>query len=265
MYFRSLFSIFLFHTLLLCYAFGGNPKSVFLYVKPLGKEFTAISNPEKIYVPLVAGDSYIIKIQSDSITEIKCRFPNLESESRVPDPSVFETDVTIPAGTERGTTYYINVYRQGSSVVTLNFEIVKRGKISAIYYTEPEIAKQKKGIDLLKPNTVYGLMLQGENMNVARFNISRFPKLIPGTFLSLYSQKTEPGKGLLLKVRTGTGEKGLSTSLLYFLNKETITDMNADIVVPWILYTFGNGETFSSGLPVDYSKHSSDLTLIQLE
>lgn len=263
--FRFLFSFFFFQTLLLFFAYGGNPKKVFLSIKPLGKDFTAIPNPEKIYVPLVAGDSYIIKIQSDSITQIRCRFPNLESDSKVPDPSVFETDVTIPNQTERGTTYYINVYRQGSSVVTLNFEIVKRGRISAISYTEPEYAKQKKGIDFVKPNTMYGVILEGTNMEVAKFNISRFPKLIPGTFISLYSQKTEPNKGLLLKFRTGSGEEGLSTSLLYFLNKETITDWNADIVVPWILYTFGSGETFKSGLPVNNTRHTSDLTLLQLE
>ena len=237
-----------------------------MLVKPLGKDFVAIPNPEKIYVPLVAGDSYIIKIQSDSMTHFKCRFPNLETDSRVPNPSEFETDVTIPKETLRGTTFYINVYRQGSNIITLNFEVVKRGEISRIYYVSPEFAKQKKGIDYVKTNTTYTLVLEGENMEMANFNINRFPMLIPGTFITLYSQKTNcNNKGLMLKFRIGTAEKGVATSLLYFLDKVGITDINADIIVPWATYTFGSGDVFESKLPVDYAKHSTDLKVLQVE
>lgn len=238
--------------------------SIRLFVKQVGGGFVEIPEPEKNYVPLVAGGDYTIKVISDSITHIKCRFPNLEIDKRVQGKNEFITTVSIPKETVRGSTFYLNVFRKSGIMAILNFEIVKRGEITRISYLTP-YPKQYKGTDFVKPNTTYTLLLEGENMELAKFNIPRFPKLISGSFITFYSQKIGyENKGLSLKFRIGEAERGLITSLRVFLDKETITDINADIVVPWAIYTFAAQNNSSQGLLVNSDKHTTDLNLIQI-
>lgn len=237
-----------------------------LEIKKVGGEYIKIPLDENVSVPLVAGDTYILRIKGDSLHAIVARFPGLEEKVNIYSPKVFETDVSIPKNTLRGTSYFINVVNRGNNPVIINFEVVVRGKVEMIRYKDEEVPKRHQTIDLVKANSTYNLSFEGEGMAYANLCIPRFPMLIGGTFITLYSQEIGyQKKAMLLKIRIGKAEKELTTSLLYFINKMGIRDKNADIDVPWVRYTIGSGEVFKPQLPVDIKEGLTDLTVMQIE
>lgn len=253
---------------------GLQPFSVFakritniqLEIKQVGGAFVPISNLESVIIPLVAGDTYVLRLKGDSLSYIQSRFPSFEENAALYNPKLFEKTVMIPAKTERGTSYFLNVYNKAGNSITLNFEIVMRGRVEMIQYKDAETPKQKNNIDIVKANSLYQLYFQGDGMEFATMNVARFPMLISGTFITLYAQQMAyEKKGMLLKIRIGNGEKNLTTSLLYFLNNIGIRDKNAKIDLPWTRYVIGSGEVFKPMLPVNMKEHLTDLTIIQME
>lgn len=269
---RNQFLIFLFHFFIFVFLFSISSlfakkiTNITLEIKKVGGEYIKIPCDETFSVPLVAGDTYILRIKADSLQSIVARFPSLEEKVKIYSPKVFETDVSIPKHTARGTSYFINVINKGENPIIINFEVVVRGKVEMIRYKNADVPKRLQNIDLVKVNSTYNLSFEGDGMAYANLSVPRFPMLISGTFITLYSQEIGyEDKSMMLKIRIGKAEKELTTSLLYFINKMGIRDKNADIDVPWVRYTIGSGEVFKPQLPVDTKEGLTDLTVMQIE
>lgn len=236
-----------------------------LAIKPLGSDYIKIPVGEKGAIPIIAGENYMLKLSGTSLNKIMSLFPYTEKEKIITPTNVYFVAIKVPKDAKRGNTYCITACAEVGNPKTFCFEVVTKGKIEEIRYVANELPKHLGGVDRLNPNKTYSLVFSGKEMENAKFNVNRFPNLVSGTFISLFSQQSNyESKGLMLQFRVQKGEKELTTSLLYHLNNIGIIDANADMDMPWIRYTIGTGDVFNPQLPVDASAHLSDLNRVQL-
>lgn len=237
-----------------------------LNIKSLGGEYIAIPLAEKGAIPVIAGESYMLKLQGEYINKIMSLFPNTEKEKNIVPTNIHFIAITIPKEAKRGNTYCITVCVVAGRPKTFCFEVVTKGKIEEIKYVAEEMPKHLGGIDRVNANKIYSIHFTGKEMEKAKLNVAQFPSSLTGTFISLVEQQLGyNSNGLLLQFRAQKGKEKLPTSLLAQLNQIGIIDQNADMDVPWIRYTIGTGDMANSKLPVSASAHLSDLNRLQLD
>lgn len=257
---KTLIVVFLFLSLNSIFA-----EAIQLSIKALGGEYISIPLGERGAIPVIAGETYMLKISGNRLNKIMSLFPYTEKEKNINPTNTHFVAVRVPQDAQRGNTYCITACAEIGHPKTFCFEVVTKGKIEEIRYIADELPKHLGGVDRLNPNKTYSLVFTGKEMENAKFNVTRFPSLVSGTFISLFSQHIGyEARGLMLQFRAQKGEKALTTSLLYHLNNIGIIDQNADMDMPWIRYTIGTGDVFNPQLPIDASAHLSDLNRVQL-